>query len=219
MKYLKNVSPFQAGCKADRSAADNTFLLRGCIDHAVYIGQPVYLVLYDYKQCFDSLWLDESLLSLWRVGIQDRMFAMLYQLNRNSDVTVKTSVGTTATFNVKKLVKQRTISGTCLCSTSTGEYPVFNNESGIIIQDLKIGPLAFIDDLIDINTSIGDVYKAYKKAAQFARLKKSVFNADNCEGLVVNCSHGAPVQELFLDGQELLVKSFVRYLGDLCNEN
>ena len=36
---------------------------------------------------------------------------------------------------------------------------------------------------------------------------------------VVNCSHGAPVQELFLDGQELLVKSFVRYLGDLCNEN
>ena len=73
------------------------------------------------------------------MGIQDKMLAMLYQLNRNSDGTVKTSLGTTATFNVKKLVKQGTISGPCLCSTSTGEYPVFNNESGIIIQELKIG--------------------------------------------------------------------------------
>ena len=93
-------------------------------------------------------------------GVQDRMFAMLYQLNRNSDGTVKTSLGTTATLNVKILVKQ----GPCLCRTSTGEYPVFNNESGIIIQDLKIGPLAFVDDLIDMDTSIVDAYKAHKKA-------------------------------------------------------
>ena len=55
MKYLKNVIPFQAGCRTNGSSADNTFLLRGCIDHAVYIGQPVCLALYDYKQCFDSL--------------------------------------------------------------------------------------------------------------------------------------------------------------------
>ena len=68
-KYLKNVGPLQAGCETDRSTANHTFLLRGYIDHAVYIGQPVYLVLYDYKQCFDSLWLDESLLSPWRDGI------------------------------------------------------------------------------------------------------------------------------------------------------
>ena len=77
---------------------------------------------------------------MWRVGIQDKMLAMLYQLNRNSDVTVETSVETTATFNAKKLVKQGTNSGPCVCSTPTGEYPVFNNESGSIIQDLKIGP-------------------------------------------------------------------------------
>ena len=63
------------------------------------------------------------------------------------------------------------------------------------------------------------MHKAHKKAVQFARLKKSEFKADKCEVLVINRSHEAPVPELFLDGQELLVKSFVRYLGDLFNEN
>ena len=42
--------------------------------------------------------------------------------------------------------------------------------------------------------------------------------ADKCEVLVINSGSGAPVPELFIDDSEILVKQFVRYLGDLFNE-
>ena len=43
-----------------RSTADQTFLLRAAVDHAIYLDQPLFVTLYDYSQCFDSLWLNKG---------------------------------------------------------------------------------------------------------------------------------------------------------------
>lgn len=54
---LDRVSYLQGGAKRNRSCADITFLLRGLIDHAKYVNKIIYLNTYDYRQCFDSMWL------------------------------------------------------------------------------------------------------------------------------------------------------------------
>ena len=70
------ISPFQAGFQKNRGTND-IFLLRGTIDHSLYSNSPLF---YDFQQCFDSIWFQDSMLCLWNAGIQDELFYLVYKL-------------------------------------------------------------------------------------------------------------------------------------------
>ena len=67
----KNINLLQAGGRKNRSTQDQTFIMRCMINHALYIGKKLYITCYDYKQCFDKLWLQEAVLSMRRLGLTD----------------------------------------------------------------------------------------------------------------------------------------------------
>ena len=110
-------SPFQDGSRQNRSTADNLFLIRSIIDHSLYLKKVIHFTLYDFKQCFDSLWLKESMLVLWEAGVNNELFTLIYALNMKSNITVLTPYGPTEEFSVKNIVKQGTCNGPILCST------------------------------------------------------------------------------------------------------
>ena len=56
---------------------DQTFLLRSIINHAVYLSKPVFLTMYDFKQCFDKVWFEDALLSLWKLGVKNDMLKLI----------------------------------------------------------------------------------------------------------------------------------------------
>ena len=56
----KKVCLWQAGSRQKRSPPDQTFLLRSAINHSKYLNKPLYLTLYDYRQCFDKVWLEDE---------------------------------------------------------------------------------------------------------------------------------------------------------------
>ena len=64
---LESVNKLEAGSRKGRGCADNIYLLRGLIDHSKYLGKTLDVNLYDYRQCFHSMWLQDSLISLWLV--------------------------------------------------------------------------------------------------------------------------------------------------------
>ena len=67
---LSNVNILQAGSRKKRSAADSVFLLRGTVDHHKFTKRPLYITAYDFETAFDSLWLEDCLLSLNELGIE-----------------------------------------------------------------------------------------------------------------------------------------------------
>ena len=66
--YTSTVNKLQAGSRKDRSTCDNVFIMNSLIDHALYLKSSLYLTFYDYATCFDILWLEDCLLSLWKIG-------------------------------------------------------------------------------------------------------------------------------------------------------
>ena len=56
---LERVSFFQSGARTGKSGADNLYLLRSAIDQAKYMNTSLYVTTYDFKQAFDSLWLQD----------------------------------------------------------------------------------------------------------------------------------------------------------------
>ena len=93
-----SINPLQCGSGTNRSIRDMLFLLYGLIDHALYLNKTLYLTSYDYATCFDSLWLEDSILSLWDLGVQNKILPLIYKLNETAVVKVKTPFGTTDSF-------------------------------------------------------------------------------------------------------------------------
>ena len=89
-KIANYSSPFQTGSRQNRSTADNKFLIRSRIDHNLCLKKAIHLTLYDFKQCFESLWLKESMLVLWEAGVNNELFTLIYTLNMKSNITVFT---------------------------------------------------------------------------------------------------------------------------------
>ena len=87
---LKNITPFQCGAVLNHSTADCMFMVNSLIDHAKYQKNPLYLTLYDYSTCFDSLWLEDTMLSLWDLGVQDEMLPLIYKMNEHCNITMRT---------------------------------------------------------------------------------------------------------------------------------
>ena len=144
-EILGKVNKFQAGARSNRSVADNLFLLRGTIDHYKYLNKKLFLLFYDYKQAFDSLWLDDCILSLWRLGCKNEFLPLIYELNKRSTVKVKTPYGYSTSFTNSKTVKQGTVLGSDLCSVSTAECCC--EDEGVAVGEVIIAPLSFVDDI------------------------------------------------------------------------
>ena len=119
---MEKVDLCQAGSRSNRGPPDNTFIVNAVIDHSIYIGKSLYVTTYDFEQAFDSLWLQDCVLSLRQLGISDSILQLIYNLNKEAQITVKTPFGRTSTALVEDIVQQGQVLAPDLCSASTAEY-------------------------------------------------------------------------------------------------
>ena len=102
----ENISKFQNGDMKGKGVVDSLFILRGIINHAKYLGKELWLTFYDIEKCFDSLWLEDCINSLWDMGVRNDMLSLIYLMNKEARVTVKTPIGDTDAILLTNLVKQ-----------------------------------------------------------------------------------------------------------------
>ena len=214
---VDNIDPTQAGSKKNRSTADQTFLMRSAIDHSKYLNKPLYISLYDFSQCFDSLWLDDCILSLRKLGIQNEVLSILKAMNSECNIKVKTPAGTTDQFSVKNIVQQGSVAGGVLCSASTGEVNSSILTGGAQIGSFNIRCLTFVDDIATMNHTVEDTYQAHEKVVWFSQLKRLTLNGKKCMIMCIDQRASTVVPHLKIDGISLEEKQVVTYLGDLFN--
>ena len=85
---------------------DNLFILRGIIDHAKYLGRELWLTFYDIEKCFDRLWLEDCINSLWDNGVTDDILYLIYMMNRRANIVIRTPFGNTESFTIDSLVNR-----------------------------------------------------------------------------------------------------------------
>ena len=211
---LSKINLLQAGSRPDRGTPDNVFLLRGCVDHYVAMKKTLYITAYDYEQAFDSLWVEKCILSLKNLGVTKEMLQLIYNLNRQAKVVVKTPYGLTTPFETEPIVKQGTVLGSALCSSSTAEYCGTNK--GVQVGDMMLSSLLYVDDLIDLTTTITDRLEAHKAALLFSKLNNLTLSGTKCYGLAIN-SDDTPPTLMIDDTKAVLPAEMIVYLGDPFN--
>jgi hypothetical protein len=83
MQYLENNNKLhdaQQGFRPGRSAVDNIFMLKTCLDARVHEKKDTYLLFVDIAKAYDTVWREGLLWHLWQMGITGKMFRVLAQM-------------------------------------------------------------------------------------------------------------------------------------------
>ena len=72
--------------------------------------------MYDYKQCFDGLWLEECLNDMYSGGLTGNKSNILYNANSDVNIVVKTPVGKSSQESIYNVVLQGYVFSPVLCS-------------------------------------------------------------------------------------------------------
>ena len=91
------MSDSQVGARKSKNIRNHIWIVNGIISDVLSSKKniPIDIGIYDYRQCFDSLWLKECMNDLYTAGLDDDRFALLYNINSDVNISVKTPVGKT----------------------------------------------------------------------------------------------------------------------------
>ena len=156
-------------------------------------------------------------MALNELGIEKEYLQLIYNLNKQACVVVKTPVGDTSIFRTDPIVKQGTVLGPCLCSSSTGEY--CGRNSGVSVGSTLISSLLYVDDVIDLSSLVKEYVSAHQNALLFKKSKKLTHSGTKCFSMVLYekyMDEDLPV--LWLDDKKrVILTREIAYLGDIFN--
>ena len=216
-KFTAKVNLFQ-GSKAGRSGADNMFLLYGVRDHAMYLDASVNFTFYDYRTCFDSIWLEDSMITLWDLGVRSKLFSLIYKMNLNAKIRIKTPYGMSNTIECPRIVKQGTVLGPDLCSSSTAEVSDEKIGGGFSVGGMITKMLTYVDDTTDVNWGINDTISSHGQTVFFSKKKRQGLNYKKCLLLMLNRKPTDSVPTLMVDGHAIKPVKEAKVLGDVVND-
>ena len=208
----QNISKFQNGSMKGKGAVDNLFILRGIVNHANYLGKELWLTFYDTEKCFDSLWLEDCINSLWDLDVKDDILCFIYLMNIKATVTIKTPLGDTDPLFLSDFVKQGTVIGPVLNNCSLNKLST--DSIGYNFGSVQIKSLEFVDDLADPNRDKQSALANNAVLQAIQHKKRLTFSAEKCELLKINSKDD---RYLKVNGRSMKQVDVACYLGDHFN--
>ena len=162
-----NMSDCQMGGRKRKGCRNNIFIVNGII-HDVMSSkkkEAVLLQIYDYKQMFDAINLEQAASDIYDVGLNDDNLTLIYEANKEVKMAVNTPNGLSERQNIENVVLQGDTFGSILASVqvdSIGKEVEEMDFSYKYKEALTIGMLGLVDDLIGV-TKAG--YQAHQMNA------------------------------------------------------
>ena len=245
----QSMSDSQVGARKRKNIRNHIWVINGIICDVLSSKKkhPVDLQIFDYKQCFDSLWLEECLNDLYTAGLDDDKFQLLYNVNSHVNVAVKTPVGKTDRGVVRNSVIQGDVFGPILCSKQVdtiGQECLDDNKYTYMYKGMvEIPPLGMVDDLICVsecgfqsammNSYIN--FKTNSKKLQFgiSKCKKihigKVCEEYKCQNLTVDSwtetainnqkTAEITIEDSYLGEENMVEVEEEKYLGDVISRD
>ena len=92
--------------------------------------------IYDVDKCFDSLWVEECINDIFDTGIQNDKLNLLYLMNQNAQVAIKTPQEITQRERISNLIMQGTFWGSLFCTATMDKLGM--NESQICCINTRV---------------------------------------------------------------------------------
>ena len=97
-----SMSDSQIGSRKEKNIRNHIWVVNSilCDVLSTKKKKTIDLLIYDYKQCFDGLWLEECLNDMYTGGLNNNKFNSLQTANLSVELVVHTPIGKTETGNI-----------------------------------------------------------------------------------------------------------------------
>ena len=126
------------------------------------------------------------MISLWKLGVQNELFTLIFKLNEKSSIRVKSPFGFSEAFSAPRIVKQGSVLSSNLCSSSTAELCDTNPYGGAMIGSLLLNSLLYVDDTLDLNEDIIETTDSHYEIMNFSACKRLGMNHPKCGLITIN---------------------------------
>ena len=175
----------QGGGQKGSSTCDHVFIIRSMIELALKDKRNLFLTFYDVSKAYDNADVEDMLVILWQKGFRGKAWRLLKGLSENLSAKVKTRYGISGTIKREIGGKQGSrLTGRCFAlqmDMISEEMMQESSEAFKLEDDLKIGALLWVDDVVSCVEGIENQEKVLGKIDTFARKHKLEWGQDKCK--------------------------------------
>ena len=158
MRIPLKLTDGNVGCRINRSSRDNIYAM-GVITNSVIKGdsKPIQIQVMDIKTCFDKLWLEASINSLYENGLQTDKLNLLYIENKHANIAVKVDNKVSTRFPVKNVVMQGSVWGGLKFTSQLDTLNKIMKSKDTLLYKYRgdptitIGVLGIVDDTLGVS--------------------------------------------------------------------
>ena len=121
-----------------------------------------------------TLILKDALVELYKAGCSPEDVVMIYEMNKDTEITIVTPVGKTEKIKVGEIVKQGTVLGPTMCCVETDQINNIGEDQTRPLGSELVGILIFVDDVMSAGTA-EVARKCIRNLREMEKLKKFTF--------------------------------------------
>ena len=234
----EQMSDSNIGARKNKNIRNHIFIINGVINETLKNKKKcIDIQILDYRQCFDSMWLEECINDLYESGLTNPNLALIYQANKENEVSVMTPNGLSRRESINTIVMQGEVLGPIECSVTVDTFgkECLNEEKYLYAYKGLVGipPLAMVDDLACISSCGLETVQMNGFINAKTNIKKLQFGEKKCHKMHIG-KKSEYCPDLFIDSWKVetlpetddKVDKFIgdfqiedsdeeRYLGDL----
>ena len=154
----------------------------------------------DAVKCFDKLWLKDCLLEMYKLGYDPNTLKILYEMNKETDIIIRTPVGNTNNIQIKEVVKQGTIFGPIMCCAETSAVNSIGEEVKYSYGKINIGMPVFMDDIATAGKA-EHIRKSINNCARMEKENKISFDLKKTKYMIVKTGREEEIHETVKAGR------------------
>ena len=225
----ESMTKYQIGAQQGHRAQEHIFTLKSVIALYVSLGCAVIIQFYDVAKFFDRENLQDGMDALYNYGIKGKLYRLLYNLNKDTKIKVKTTLDTSEEAETGENIGQGTNEGAIMSAASI-DYSVnqfFRSSTNeISYAGERLQPLIFQDDICRLSLSVESAQSGNEKLESIIESKLLDFNVEKSVFLVMGpknakkqLTNELKKKPLNLCNQQQKISTSEKYLGDMIDSN
>ena len=143
------------GGRRGRNIRDNIYVLNAIINSVTSgKGEACDISVHDVEKCFDALWAQECINTLYEYGLDNDKLVLLYKETKDAQIAIKTAMGMTERVNITNLIMQGTVFGSLICTSVMDKLAqIFYKDSKLLYKykgDVDVPVLGMVDDVLNV---------------------------------------------------------------------
>ena len=215
----KHLTDSNVGGRKRRNIRDNIFVINAIINSIKRgNGDACDITIYDIEKCFDSLWVQECINTLYECGLTNDKLVLLFEETKSANIAIKTSIGITNRTNIENIIMQGTVFGSIICTAVMDKLAkMFYSNQEIIFKyknEVEVPVLGMVDDVLCVSKCSNQAVISNATINAFMEVNKLKLSETKCSRIHIGKKLNK-CPELKVHKDVMKTSNKEKYLGDI----